>query len=223
MPMTRTLMTRMPTQTPTPLPTPTPTPMMMGPTPTPRTHIQPCEPLLAGGIVRCFFLFLFHFLGKTDTEIVSYVTEGMFEPHLVVWYQANQTHIDSLTLDAYLLELSQLVLKKNWSHEILKMILSSSQGNHVFIDWKIKIKNLNTILTTSAPAQALTKVQLKVQLQSNLHPDLRLNLSLKPVLAMADLATWAFEVKEQDDCMRAEDACTQKHRCLCGHSHGMPQ
>jgi hypothetical protein len=66
-------------------------------------------------------------------------------------------------------------------------LLCSSQGNRVFIDWKMEMENLNAILVTSAPARALTKDQLKVQLQSNLHPDLRLNLSLEPVLA-TDLA-----------------------------------
>ena len=147
--------------------------------------------------------------GKTDTKIVSYVAEGMFEPRLVAWYQANQSRIDSLTLNAYLLELSQLVLERNWAHDILETILSSSQGNCVFIDWKIKMENLNMILVTSAPAWALTKDQLKDQLQSNLHPDLRLNLSLKPILA-TDLTAWAFEVKERDDHMQAKDARTQK-------------
>jgi hypothetical protein len=147
--------------------------------------------------------------GKTDAEIVSYVAEGMFEPRLVAWYQADQTRIDSLSLDGYLLELSQLVLEKNWAHDILETILSSTQGNHVFIDWKIEMENLNAILATSAPTKALTKDQLKVQLQSNLHPDLRLNLSLEPVLA-TELAAWALEVKERDDRMRAEDARTQK-------------
>jgi hypothetical protein len=124
------------------------------------------------------------------------------EPHhcLVAWCQAHQSCIDGLTLNAYLLELSQLVLEKNWAHDILETILSSSQGNCVFIDWKIEMENLNAILATSAPARALMKDQLKVQLQSNLHPDLRLNLSLEPVLA-TDLAAWAFEVKEQDDRM----------------------
>ena len=78
---------------------------------------------------------------KTDTEIVSYIAEGMFEPHLVAWYQADQSHIDGLTLDVYLLELLQLVLERNWAHDILKTILSSSQGNRVFIDWKIKMEN----------------------------------------------------------------------------------
>ena len=47
----------------------------------------------------------------------------------------------------YLLELSQLVLERNWSHNILETILSSSQGNCIFIDWKIEIENLNAILT----------------------------------------------------------------------------
>ena len=94
--------------------------------------------------------------GRSDADIVSYVAEDMFEPRLIAWYQADQTRIDGLTLDAYLLELSQLVLERNWSHDILETILPSSQGNHIFIDWKIKIKNLNAILTTSAPTQALT-------------------------------------------------------------------
>jgi hypothetical protein len=147
--------------------------------------------------------------GKTDAEIVSYVTEGMFEPHLVVWYQADQTRIDSLSLNGYLSELSQCVLEKNWAHNILETILSLVQGERVFIDWKIEMENLNAILATLALAKALTKDQLKVQLQSNLHLDLRLNLSLEPVLA-TELAAWALEVKERDDCMWAEDARTQK-------------
>ena len=39
---------------------------------------------------------------KTNAEIVSYVAEGMFELWLVAWYQADQTRIDGLTLNAYL-------------------------------------------------------------------------------------------------------------------------
>jgi hypothetical protein len=140
--------------------------------------------------------------GKTDTEIGSYIMEGMFEPCLVMWYQADQTRIDGLTLNEYLLELSQLVLEKNWAHDILETILSSSQGCCIFIDWKIEIENLNVILTTSAPSWALTRDQLKDQLQSNLHPNLRLSLSLKLVLA-TDLTAWTFMVKDRDDCMRA--------------------
>ena len=48
--------------------------------------------------------------------------------HLMTGYQADQTHIDALTLNVYLLELSQLVLMGNWAHDILKTIFSSSQG-----------------------------------------------------------------------------------------------
>ena len=102
--------------------------------------------------------------GKTDAEIVSYVTEGMFEPRLVAWYQADQTQIDTLSLAEYLLELSKLVLEKAWAHDIHETILSSSQGTQVFMDWKIKVENLNAILTTSAPGSALTRDALKIQL-----------------------------------------------------------
>jgi hypothetical protein len=145
----------------------------------------------------------------TATDIVSYVTKGMFKPRLVAWYQANQIRIDALSLNEYLKELTLLVLEKNWAHDILETILSSSQGTQVFMDWKIELENLNAILTTSAPTKALTKAQLKVQLQSNLHPNLRLSLSLEPVLA-TDFTAWAFEVKECDDRMRAKDARTKK-------------
>jgi hypothetical protein len=180
------------------------------------TKMKECPMLTTGAItpliMQLWTLACKHYKkhgGKTDAEIVSYVAEGMFEPRLVAWYQADQTRIDSLSLEGYLSELSQLVLEKNWAHDILETILSTTQGNRVFIDWKIEMENLNMILATSALNKVLTKVQLKVQLQSNLHPDLRLNLSLEPILA-TELAAWAFEVKERDDRMRAEDARTQK-------------
>jgi hypothetical protein len=77
------------------------------------------------------------------------------------------------------------------------------------MDWKIEVENLNVILTTSAPSLALTRDALKIQLQSNLHPDLRRKISLEPVLA-TELSAWALKVKECNDQMRAEYARTQK-------------
>jgi hypothetical protein len=180
------------------------------------TKMKECPMLTAGTItpliMQSWTLMCKHYMkhgGRMATDIVSYVAEGMFEPCLVAWYQADQIQIDALSLDEYLKELMLLVLEKNWVHDILETILSSSQGTQVFMDWKIELENLNAILITSAPTKVLTKAQLKVQLQSNLHPDLRLSLSLEPVLA-TDLAAWAFEVKDRDDRMRAEDARTKK-------------
>jgi hypothetical protein len=77
-----------------------------------------------------------------------------------------------------------LVLEKNWSHDILKTILSSSQGNHIFIDWKIEIENLNVICTTLALTQALTRDQLKTQLPQTLPPGL---LKLKNVMTTCEM------------------------------------
>jgi hypothetical protein len=93
--------------------------------------------------------------GRTATKIISYVAEGIFEPHLVAWYQADQAQIDTLTLDQYLAKLTLLVLEKNWVHDILETILSLSQGTQVFMDWKIELENLNAILTTSTPKTLL--------------------------------------------------------------------
>jgi hypothetical protein len=180
------------------------------------TKMKEC-PMLTTGTIRplimqSWTLVCKHYMkhgGRMASDIVSYIAEGMFELRLVAWYQADQTRIDALTLDEYLAELALLVLERNWAHHILETILSLSQGTQAFMDWKIELENLNAILTTSVLTKALTKAELKVQLQSNLHPDLRLSLSLEPALA-TDLAAWAFKVKECDDRMRGEDACTQK-------------
>jgi hypothetical protein len=77
---------------------------------------------------------------KKDNDIVSYVTEEMFEPHLVVWYQADQTQIDALSLDQYLTELSLLILEKNWAHDILETILSSHKAPESFLIGKLRLR-----------------------------------------------------------------------------------
>lgn len=147
--------------------------------------------------------------GKTPAEIVSFVAEAMMEPRLVAWYQAGQRRIDTLTLNQYLEELAQLVLEKNWAHRIRDEIISSRQGNKLFIDWKIEIENLNAILTTSAATHALSTANLKVQLEANLNPELKLSLLNEPALGVT-LDTWSIEVKERDDRIKAEDARTQR-------------
>ncbi|KIJ32224.1 hypothetical protein M422DRAFT_184842, partial [Sphaerobolus stellatus SS14] len=83
---------------------------------------------------------------KKTTEIVSFVADGMMEPRLISWYNANQTRMDNLTLEAYIAELAALVLEKNWDIKIRQQILASKQGNREFIDWKIEVENLNAIL-----------------------------------------------------------------------------
>jgi hypothetical protein len=145
---------------------------------------------------------------KEPTEIVSFIAEAMLEPRLIAWYQAGQTRIDKLTLDKYLAELSKLVLEKNWAHKIWDTIISSKQGDHAFINWKIELENLNAILTTSSPSHALTSDALKVQLEASLNSELKHNLMNK-LAAATTLDAWSIEVKEHDEHIKAEDACTQ--------------
>ena len=101
-------------------------------------------------------------------------------PHFLV---PGRTSPDQpLTLDQYLEELAKLVLEKNWAHKIRDTIISSKQGDRPFIDWKIKIENLNAILTTSSPTHALTEAGLKIQLEANLNSKLKINLLNEPAL-----------------------------------------
>jgi hypothetical protein len=105
--------------------------------------------------------------------------------------------------------MSSLVLDTDWAHDILETILSTKQGHHAFIDWKIEIENLNSILASLAPTLTLTKVQLQVQLLSNLNPDLRCSLRHEPVKA-TNLAAWGFEVRDRDDRLCADEERMQK-------------
>ncbi|KIJ40266.1 hypothetical protein M422DRAFT_256807 [Sphaerobolus stellatus SS14] len=126
---------------------------------------------------------------KKASEIVSFIIDSMMEPRLIAWYNMDQTCMDALTLASYLTELAAL-------------------GDCEFIDWKIEVENLNTILTTSAPTQALKAEALKNQLEANLNEDLLTNLLNEPAIS-TDLAAWTLEVKEWDDWMCVEDEHTQ--------------
>src|SRR5271168_1865196 len=86
---------------------------------------------------------------------------------------------------------------------------TSKQGNRAFIDWKIELENLNAILTTSSPAHALTEDGLKVHLEANLNSELKINLLNEPTLS-SKLDAWSTEVKERDERVKAENACTQR-------------
>ena len=153
---------------------------------------------------------------KKPAEIISFIKkEAMLEPRLIAWYQAGQAWIDALTLDQYLDELAKLVLEKNWAHKIRDTIISSKKGDRPFIDWKIELENLTTILMTSSPFHAIPEDSLKVQLEANLNAELKLNL-LNELTLSDKLDAWSTEVKERDDCVRAENAGTQ---CLIDASN----
>jgi hypothetical protein len=94
-------------------------------------------------------------------------------------------------------------------HKIRDTIISSKQGNRAFIDWKIELENLNTILTTSSPTHTLTEDGLKVQLEANLNSELKINLLNEPTLS-SKLDAWSTEVKERDERVKAKNARTQR-------------
>ncbi|KIJ35861.1 hypothetical protein M422DRAFT_261815 [Sphaerobolus stellatus SS14] len=147
---------------------------------------------------------------KKDSEVVSYVTEAMQEPRLVAWYHTDQARIDQLTLDRYINELARRTLKKDWGSKLRDEILSTKQGSRPFMDWKIDMENMNAILTTSSPINALTSSALKNQLEANVNDDLKSSFAGEPVLATSDLQTWAFEVEEWDMRIREEAARMQR-------------
>ncbi|KAF8992260.1 hypothetical protein BDQ17DRAFT_1369731 [Cyathus striatus] len=143
---------------------------------------------------------------KKPSEIVSFVAGAMLEPRLVAWYNSDTTCIDALTLEAYLLELSKLVLLKNWGKKIRNQILSSTQGSKSFMDWKIELENLNAILISTSPAHTVNHLSaLKNHLEANMDADLKLAIEDEELLCTgSDFTVWAQEVAERDKKLRSE-------------------
>ncbi|TFK16905.1 hypothetical protein FA15DRAFT_661826 [Coprinopsis marcescibilis] len=96
----------------------------------------------------------------TAKNVVSFVAEAMLELRLTQWYQAGQLRIDKLPLDEYFAELQQLVLDKNWAHDLQEEILNNRQEHRNFYDWKIEQQNKNAILSQPVPDRLYTKVEV---------------------------------------------------------------
>ncbi|KAG6858825.1 hypothetical protein C0995_013629, partial [Termitomyces sp. Mi166 len=146
--------------------------------------------------------------GKKDSEIVSFVADGMLEPCFVAWYHANQSRIDSMTLDQYLGELQRFALPCRWQSKVCDTILESYQGNMSFADWVVVLQNLNACLKNTSSEHTLSETSFKAHLKSHMRPELRRKVDYKRISA-GELADWITEVTELDKELAEERARTQ--------------
>uniref|UniRef100_A0A8H8CNN1 Uncharacterized protein n=1 Tax=Psilocybe cubensis TaxID=181762 RepID=A0A8H8CNN1_PSICU len=177
------------------------------------TKLKDCPMLTAGKITPMVLhtwtnacrRFMKH-SGKEPEEIVSFIADAMLEPRLQAWYQSGSDRIDKLSLDAYIKELAELVLDKNWAHQIKQQILSAKQPDGTrFVDWRIEIENLNALLLTSSKKHAFTKDALGDLLEANTRHALSLKLHTNPTSEEADYKTWADTIHALDEELRSED------------------
>ncbi|PPQ72242.1 hypothetical protein CVT25_003766 [Psilocybe cyanescens] len=165
-------------------------------------------PMLTAGKVTPLILHTWtnackHFLkhsGKEPEEIVSFVADAMLEPRLQAWYQSGSERIDGLTLSQYIQELVDLVLDKNWAHQIKQQILSAKQpeGSR-FVDWRIEVENLNALLITSSKKHSFTEGALRDLLEANTRSALALKLYTNPVSEDVNYKTWADTLHALDE------------------------
>ncbi|PPQ80491.1 hypothetical protein CVT25_001758, partial [Psilocybe cyanescens] len=144
--------------------------------------------------------------GKEPDEIVSFVADAMLEPRLQAWYQSGSDRIDRLTLSEYIQELANLVLDKNWAHQIKQQILLAKQpeGSR-FVDWRIEVENLNALLITSSKKHSFAEGALRDLLEANTRSALALKLYTNPVSEDADYKTWVDTLHALDEELRNED------------------
>ncbi|KAJ7649492.1 hypothetical protein DFH06DRAFT_912706, partial [Mycena polygramma] len=133
----------------------------------------------------------------------------MREPILQRWYQASQTRIDALKLDAYITELGSLVLERGWQGKMRRRVLGAKmEDGQTFADWAYGIQNVNAILSQAAPTFAVEDSQLKHILDAGLTKVLQQDLDTEPVLS-TDLNSWIAEVKGRDDRLKFETSRIQ--------------
>ncbi|TFK16906.1 hypothetical protein FA15DRAFT_711301 [Coprinopsis marcescibilis] len=145
----------------------------------------------------------------TAKNVVSFVAEAMLELRLTQWYQAGQLRIDKLPLDEYFAELQQLVLDKNWAHDLQEEILNNRQEHRNFYDWKIEQQNKNAILVIAKSSFKFTDAKLKSQLEASLHEDIKKDLAHSPA-GTSELEAWSLEVKERDEQLKEEEQIMMK-------------
>ncbi|KAJ7653715.1 hypothetical protein DFH06DRAFT_930735, partial [Mycena polygramma] len=146
---------------------------------------------------------------RTADDLVSYVADEMCEPILQKWYQASQTRIDALKLDAYITELGSLVLERGWQGKMRRQVLGAKmEDGQTFADWAYGIQNVNAILSQAAPTFAVEDSQLRHILDAGLTKVLQQDLDTEPVLS-TDLNSWIAEVKGRDDRLKFETSRIQ--------------
>ncbi|KAG5348528.1 hypothetical protein C0989_010129, partial [Termitomyces sp. Mn162] len=147
-------------------------------------------------------------LVEKDSEIMSFVVDGMLEPWFVAWYHANRSRIDAMTLEQYLHELQRFALPCHWQTKVHDTILGLYQGNMAFTDRVVVLQNLNALLKNTRSEHTLSDMSLKAHLESHMCPDLCWKVNYKRI-PVGELADWIMEVVELDEELAKEQTRTQ--------------
>lgn len=135
----------------------------------------------------------------TGATIVSQVAEEMRDPTLEMWYQADQTRIDKLTLAEYVKELATQTLPEDWQTKFRRTITTAKmKEGEPFSEWAHRNQNLCAILTTIAPTFAISNVALQSILDAGLSLSLLTEVDRDPPSSIV-LHLWIVEVRTRDD------------------------
>ncbi|KAG5335603.1 hypothetical protein C0989_000886 [Termitomyces sp. Mn162] len=109
----------------------------------------------------------------------------------------------------YLMEFAKYALPQKWVQGVRNTILASKQGSRCFLDWKIKLKNSNALLTKTKSVCVLSNVALQAQLEANIDVDLHAKLDNINIIAVTfvDLVS---KLTELDKDLREENTQMQR-------------
>ncbi|KAG6859962.1 hypothetical protein C0995_001223, partial [Termitomyces sp. Mi166 len=114
-----------------------------------------------------------------------------------------------MALDKYLMAFAKYALPCKWQNRVQNTILSLREESKAFVDWKIKLENLNALLTNTKSTCALLNVALQAHLEVNMNIDLHAKLDNSNIIATM-FPNWVCELTEHDKDLCKENTRTQR-------------
>lgn len=100
---------------------------------------------------------------------VGCIAWGLQDARVQVWYRMNQAAVDATGFDQFMKDIHANWLDAGWEHEVKLLILASSQGDMLVLDWVRLLESTNAVLIGTT--ELLLEEQIHNQIEMHMHPD----------------------------------------------------
>ena len=172
-----------------------------------KDHNPKCPPTLTPGSITPEVLLqwersckeYFWVKDVTEEKKVGSVLARLQDLSIADWLDTNEERLKALEFSAFMDQLRERALEKDWDRKIYMSILSSKQGERTFHEWAYELQTRNALLRGSP--YHFNEKAFRDRLQINMDPSLELRARK---LQEASLWRWIKEVELEDEFSRME-------------------
>jgi len=160
---------------------------------------------ISSAVMRQFkHVYLNYFVHKkvVPDDQVSLIIRGLLDNHVTDWIGSDCERIVTLPFITFMVEFRENYLTEDWEEDMLRELLSMTQGTSSFWDYAVAIQSKNSLLrgTTSH----LPDDKLHHQLGAGMEVRLSKKVSSEKLNKVTDFRKWLNEVRRCDEVLRAE-------------------